>query len=43
MKHLASAQPGRARDVLLSLSDPTQEPIEKAPGKGAIGAWSGTQ
>lgn len=29
----------RARAVLLSLSDPTVEPIEKSPGKGAVGAW----
>ena len=31
----------RARNVLLALSDPTTEPIEKAPGKGAVGAWPG--
>jgi hypothetical protein len=31
----------RARAVLMSLSDPTLEPIAKAPGKGAIGAWPG--
>ena len=36
---LASEKPERARGVLLSLSDPTVEPIEKSPGKGAIGAW----
>jgi hypothetical protein len=36
---LAGDEPGRAARVLLSLSDPTSEPIEKAPGKGAIGAW----
>jgi len=36
---LASDKPARARGVLLSLSDPTVEPIEKSPGKGAIGAW----
>lgn len=42
MTHLASARPGRAKAVLLSLSDPTTEPIEKAPGKGAVGAWPGT-
>ena len=41
MRHLADNQPGRARNVLLSLSDPTTEPIEKAPGKGAVGAWPG--
>lgn len=28
-----------ARRVLMSFSDPTTEPIEKAPGKGACGAW----
>ena len=39
MKELAGDQPTRAKDVLLSLSDPTSEPIEKSPGKGAVGAW----
>ncbi len=38
---LANDKPERARGVLVSLSDPTQEPIEKAPGKGAVGAWAG--
>jgi hypothetical protein len=33
--------PARARSVLMSLSDPTAEPIAKAPGKGACGAWPG--
>ncbi len=36
---LAGETPERARGVLLSLSDPTVEPIEKSPGKGAVGAW----
>ncbi len=27
----------------MSLSDPTTEPIAKAPGKGAVGAWPGSQ
>lgn len=31
----------RAKNVLLSLSDPTLEPIPAAPGKGAVGAWLG--
>jgi len=31
----------RAKAVLLSLSDPTQEPIPAATGKGACGAWPG--
>ena len=30
-----------AEAVLRSLSDPTEEPIAKAPGKGAVGAWPG--
>ncbi len=41
LRHLAGAEPARARNVLLALSDPTTEPIDKAPGKGAIGAWAG--
>jgi hypothetical protein len=36
---LAGDKPERARAVLVSLSDPTVEPIAKAPGKGAVGAW----
>jgi hypothetical protein len=31
---------GRAERVLLAFSDPTTEPIAKAPGKGAVGAWA---
>jgi hypothetical protein len=38
---LSQSKPERARNVLLSLSDPTQQPIETAPGKGAVGAWPG--
>lgn len=41
MKHLSDGQPERAKNVLLSLSDPTTEPIERAHGKGAVGAWPG--
>ena len=41
MKELSGEQPKRAKDVLLSFSDPTSEPIEKSPGKGAVGAWPG--
>jgi len=41
MKHLSDGKSERAKNVLLSLSDPTPEPIEKAPGKGAVGAWPG--
>ena len=39
MNSLAGNEPQRAKNVLLSLSDPTTEPIAKAPGKGAVGAW----
>jgi len=41
MKHLADGDPKRAESVLRSLSDPTSTPIDKAPGKGAVGAWPG--
>ena len=39
LRELGGGQPERAKNVLLSLSDPTVEPIDKAPGKGAVGAW----
>ena len=39
MKELAANEPQRAKNVLISLSDPSAEPIAKAPGKGAVGAW----
>ncbi len=39
LHHLAASEPDRARHVLLALSDPTEEPVAKAPGKGALGAW----
>ena len=42
LRELGGGQPERAKKVLLALSDPTTEPIEKAPGKGAVGAWPGT-
>jgi hypothetical protein len=41
MRHLADGEPKRAESVLLSFSDPTVDPIAKAPGKGAVGAWPG--
>jgi hypothetical protein len=43
LRELSGSQPERARNVLLSLSDPTTEPIDRAPGKGAAGAWPGTK
>ena len=39
LRELDGSKPERAKQVLLTLSDPTTEPIAKAPGKGAIGAW----
>jgi hypothetical protein len=38
---LERGEPVRAKCVLMALSDPTIEPIPKAPGKGAVGAWPG--
>ncbi|HAV62511.1 MAG TPA: hypothetical protein DCY13_09125 [Verrucomicrobiales bacterium] len=38
---LSQAGPQKARDVLLTFSDPSETPIDKAPGKGACGAWPG--
>ena len=38
---LNGGKPERAKAVLMSLSDPTVEPIAKAHGKGAVGAWPG--
>src|SRR5512132_2501509 len=39
---LSTPGAGRAPAVLMKLSDPTIDPIEKSPGKGACGAWPGT-
>ena len=36
---LSQDKPQRAKDVLLSLSDPSVEPIAKATMQGAIGAF----
>ena len=41
LKHLAGGEPRRAEAVLRSLSDPTEAPVDQAPGKGAVGAWPG--
>ena len=38
---LHSGDGTRAKAVLEALSDPTLEPVERAPGKGATGAWPG--
>lgn len=37
---LNSDQPQRAREVLMSFSDPTADPIPKAMTQGAVGAYS---
>jgi hypothetical protein len=31
----------RAEEVLLAFSDPTDEPVERAGAKAAVGAWRG--
>ena len=41
LKELDQSEPERAKQVLMSLSDPTSEPLAAAPGKGAVGAWPG--
>jgi len=41
MKRLEDGGNDRANDVLMAFSDPTEEPIKVAPGKGACGAWPG--
>ncbi len=38
---LHSAEPHRAKEVLLSLSDPSTQPIAKATMQGALGAYRG--
>jgi hypothetical protein len=43
LKQLGSGSRQRARNVLLSLSDPTTEPIAAATTKAACGTWPGTK
>jgi len=43
LSELSHDGPVRAKSVLMALSDPTMEPLPKAPGKGACGAWPGMQ
>ncbi len=40
---LSQKKPQKAKQVLLTFSDPTTTPIAKAPGKGACGAWPGVK
>ena len=41
LEEMRSAESSRAERVLLSLSDPTSEPIPAASTKAACGAWAG--
>ena len=41
LQHLSSHEAQRTEQVLLSLSDPTSEPIPAATTKAACGAWPG--
>jgi hypothetical protein len=43
LAELNHGEPVRAQSVLMALSDPTTEPLAKAPGKGAVGAWPSVQ
>jgi len=38
---LLDGESDRARRILEILSDPSEEPIDRAPMKGATGAWDG--
>jgi hypothetical protein len=39
LRHLSESDTEKAKAVLLTLSDPTMEPLEAATTKGAAGAW----
>jgi hypothetical protein len=39
MVHLSESEPQRAMHVLLTLSDPTTQPIPQATMQGALGAY----
>ena len=43
LRELDGNTPERARRTLLAFSDPTTEPIDRTPGKGAVGAWPGSK
>jgi len=43
LAELSRGNASRAHHVLLSLSDPTTEPIPAATTKAACGAWPGTK
>jgi len=42
LAELSKGEPAKAKRVLMSLSDPTTEPIPTATTKAACGAWPGT-
>jgi hypothetical protein len=39
LRHLGRSEKDKAKAVLLTLSDPTSEPLKQATTKGATGAW----
>jgi hypothetical protein len=39
LEGLSDSKKQKAKNVLLAFSDMSIEPIAKAPGKGAVGAW----
>jgi len=39
LSHLKAGESEKAKAVLLTLSDPTKNPVAKAATKGATGAW----
>jgi hypothetical protein len=41
LQHLTDGDTAKAKAVLMTLSDPTIEPLEHATTKGATGAWPG--
>lgn len=43
LQALGSGAADKAGCVLSKFSDPTADPIAKAPGKGAVGAWPGNK
>jgi hypothetical protein len=43
LNELGGTKAARTKNVLLSLSDPTTEPIAAATTKAACGAWPGTE
>jgi hypothetical protein len=41
LQHLSNGDHDKAKAVLMTLSDPTTEPLASATIKGATGAWPG--